>query len=111
MRIYKYPLYFVPEQHVELPIHSEILSVQLQDGKPQLWALVEEEQKTTEKRLICMFNTGEEAKKCFRFLATLQVREGEMAWVAHVFEGFTPKNRKESLTMAEIVALDGCFLS
>lgn len=111
MRIYKYPLSLsVIQQDIDLPLASEILSVQLQDGKLQLWALVNEDQKTTEKRRICIFNTGEPAKKCSKFLGTVQLREGEDAWVAHVFEEYLGrrKDKEEHWTIAEIVDREAC---
>lgn len=86
MRIYKYLLEFQLRQAVELPIGAEILTVQLQDGKPHLWAMVDEHEKTTEHRSIRMFHTGEPAERCSRYIATLQVRDGDDPWVAHVFE-------------------------
>ena len=110
MRIYKYSLDFsVIEQDIEMPIGAEILSVQLQDGKPQLWALVDETRTATEKRRICVFNTGEPAKKCSKFLGTIQLREGEDPWVAHVFETYLGSRKEKEMpwTMAEILASEG----
>ena len=86
MRIYKYELKFVLTQEVELPKGAEILTAQLQDKVPTLWAMVDEHEKETEPRKIRMFHSGEPAQKCSRYLATLQLRDGDDPWVAHVFE-------------------------
>ena len=41
--IWKYPIFSMPCQEIEMPLNAEILCVQLQDHIPTLWALVETE--------------------------------------------------------------------
>jgi len=42
MTIWKYPLKIQSEQSIEAPIEFVPLSIQMQDGTPTLWALVDE---------------------------------------------------------------------
>jgi hypothetical protein len=68
---------------VEMPLGSKILSVQLQDGSPTLWALVDPEA-MKEIRHFRVLMTGEHftGSKDLDYLATLQ----NNGIVAHVFE-------------------------
>lgn len=40
-RIYKYPIETVDQQQVKMPDGAQILTVQVQNGKPCLWAMVD----------------------------------------------------------------------
>lgn len=83
--IYKYKLQTTDEQQILMPEGAEILTVQLQDGEPQLWALVETELPKT-KRYIEIFGTGNPITGIgpHKYIATYQLRGG--ALVFHVFE-------------------------
>jgi hypothetical protein len=41
MRIYKYGLKLQAENYIKMPAISEIMDIQLQDGKPVMWVLVD----------------------------------------------------------------------
>ncbi len=62
--IHKYPLEIVDEQSIGLPTGAVVLSVQHQQGKLVLWALVD--------------TTMHERKRCFRIVGT-----------GHPFEGYS----------------------
>lgn len=83
--IYKYKLQTTDEQQILMPKGAEILTVQLQDGEPQLWALVETNNQPT-KRYIEIFGTGNPIIGIGprKYIATYQLRGG--ALVFHVFE-------------------------
>ncbi len=80
-RIYKYGLEAKLLQTVELPIGSQILSIQMQFGRPTIWAMHEqnENKATVEVRLVA---TGEEFDiENWRYIETVQ--DGEFVW--HIF--------------------------
>lgn len=82
MKIFKYSLM---EGVVEAPI-MEILDIQLQDGIPVMWALVNENSSYNKKIEIKLFWTGQEIStddlKEFEYFRTLQDAMG-LVW--HVF--------------------------
>lgn len=83
-RIYKYPIRIQDEQIVHLPTGAEILCVQIQNGAPFLWALIEP-QTGEEARRIVIAGTGHEMEDCERkYIGTVQMRDGTLVW--HVFE-------------------------
>lgn len=55
--IHKYPLEITGEQQIDMPEDSRILSVQVQDGKVCLWAMVDTETEKV-KRNVRIFGTG-----------------------------------------------------
>jgi len=83
-RIFKYPLDIVGIQLVSMPVGAELLTVQMQQGVPCLWALVEDSA-PKEDRVIYFRGTGHEAPdfKKDEHIATFQ----ERAFVWHVFDG------------------------
>lgn len=85
--IWKFELEVTDNQVIEMPIGSELLTVQVQNGKPCLWALVNPT-KNKEKRFIEMFGTGHEIHYDMgisrNYLGTLQFHDGLL--IVHVFE-------------------------
>lgn len=85
MTIYKYPLEIKDRQHVKLPAHAQILSVQVQHGNLQLWAIVDEDFVQQKMRCIEIIATGgkvsDEPRK---YIGTVQQMNGALVW--HVFE-------------------------
>ena len=82
MKIYKYNLI---EGAVEAPI-VEVLDIQLQEGVPVMWALVNEDSSYNKKIEIRLFWTGQEINREvlneFEYFKTLQ---DDMGLVWHVF--------------------------
>lgn len=85
MRIWKWTLEVTDMQTLELPQGSGILTVQMQNGKPQLWALCNEETERKERRLIAIYGTGNPMPdEPGEYIATFQMFGGGA--VFHVFE-------------------------
>jgi hypothetical protein len=82
-KIYKYPLLIMDEQEVEMPMGAGIMSVQMQNGQPCLWALVDTGN-TSERRKILIRGTGHAASSLGRYISTFQMKDGAM--VFHAFE-------------------------
>ena len=81
-------------QGVTMPEGAEILTVQIQNDVPYLWALVDPEART-EIRGIAMFGTGHpidyDIGASGRYISTFQLRNGEL--VFHVFENLDKSQR------------------
>ena len=85
-RIYKYQLEVTDEQYLELPKGADLLCVQTQNGKPCLWAIIDDEKKVTEKLQIITHGTGHLVfGNIGQYLGTYQLRNGE--FVGHCFKG------------------------
>jgi hypothetical protein len=86
MRIWKWTLQVTDLQQVQMPRGAQVLSVQMQGGAPQLWALVDEKA-STEPRTFATYGTGNpmpEVADYGRFVDTYQMHGGSL--VFHVFE-------------------------
>jgi hypothetical protein len=83
-QIWKFPLEAMGHQRVQIPLGAEILCVQMQAGKPCLWALVDFAAGKVE-RSIEIFGTGHPIPSGDRrYIGTFQVQDG--AFVFHAFE-------------------------
>ena len=82
--IYKYPLEgYVERQIIEMPEGAEILTVQVQDGTPCIWALVTPLNKIVEKT-VYMIGTGHKiSTDKGDYVATVQAYDGSL--ILHVF--------------------------
>jgi hypothetical protein len=86
--IYKYPLEITDLQSVSIPFGYTLLSVQMQSGKPCLWAMVDTDN-IEEKCTIEMFGTGNPINPIKGigqrvFIDTFQIHGAGL--VFHVFE-------------------------
>lgn len=84
--IYKYPLTFVESQQVSLPVGTKVLTVQLQNGIPTLWAMVNQNSEHFEDKTIEMYGTGwpiENTCVGRNYISTIQTDE---ELVFHFFE-------------------------
>lgn len=85
--IYKYQLQTTDEQVIELPKYYQILSVQIQNGVPCMWVLVDPENEPDSTK-IRIYGTGHQFDlKAWKFIDTYQLQGG--ALVFHVFENGT----------------------
>ena len=84
--IYKYPLKVTDEQTLELPYGAQVLCCQVQDGEPQLWALVDSKATPLVGRTFRIYGTGHEVDHVghLKYVGTFQQLEGRLVW--HVFE-------------------------
>lgn len=55
--IYKYPVQ-LGSNTLQMPLHSQILTAQLQYGVITIWAIVDESEMTKEDRNVVVFGTG-----------------------------------------------------
>lgn len=85
--IYKYPLQIEDRQVVEMPKNARILSIQVQNGVPCIWAKVNPKSEK-EKRVIYIVGTGHDLENFIsdfcNYCGTFQIRGG--ALVFHAFE-------------------------
>jgi hypothetical protein len=83
--IYKYELDEIETQEVLMPFDADILSVHNQRNKVCVWALVESDNTTKQKRSFSIYPTGHEIKTSNHFyIGTVLLHEGVL--VLHVFE-------------------------
>ncbi|MBK7366058.1 MAG: hypothetical protein IPI97_14155 [Nitrosomonas sp.] len=84
MKIFKYTLDLIDLQSLELPVGAKVLAVQVQNGNPQIWALVDENAQK-EVRTFATYGTGHVvANNPCNYIGTYQLENG--AFVFHVFE-------------------------
>ena len=80
MVIYKYNL--EPHTILELPVHSQVLKADVQNGIAVLWVLLADTD-TLQKRLFRLYATGEQMEENpGKYIDTLQIGP----YVFHVFE-------------------------
>ena len=84
-RIWKYTLKPLDCQTIEMPIFSEILTVQLQEDKLQLWCLVNSNDKMGLREIV-IIGTGHSIKEDFKgtYIGTVQMFNNRL--VCHVFD-------------------------
>jgi hypothetical protein len=70
---------------LQMPQGAQVLTVQMQDGTPCLWAKVDPT-RPTERRTFNVYGTGHEMPDdpCLVYVATFQMGGGALVW--HVFE-------------------------
>ena len=82
--IWKYPLEVTDEQQILMPTSAQVLSVQLQQGSPCLWALVDPVEPLT-LHTFMIHGTGHPCEcGASEYIGTFQQRNGLL--VFHVFE-------------------------
>ena len=84
MQIWKYPLEIRDEQSIKMPGTSAILAVQVQNGTPCLWVMVDP-RNPGRFRKIAIYGTGHEMSQSpYNYIGTFQVANGSL--VFHVFD-------------------------
>lgn len=89
--IYKYPLKFQQEQTIEIPSEYELLTVQLQDNTPCLWAMVDTKEPLISAKVFCI-GTGhpiDDEIYGFKYISTIQTTgiAGEPLVFHYFFQG------------------------
>jgi hypothetical protein len=85
MQIWKYLLAIVDQQMLDLPFGARILTVQAQQDKLCLWALVDEMENLLEPHQLAIYGTGPPLPvQPGIYIATVQTLGGRGIW--HVFE-------------------------
>lgn len=103
--VWKFPLHVNDVQFVTMPANAHILTVQAQDGRPCLWALVNPAM-PTETRKILTTGTGHEREDLdayVNYIGTYQLERG--ALIFHVFEALLYAEVADSSEVAEVVLL------
>ncbi len=85
-KVFKHTLGMKDDFILELPIDSKPLSIQIQDGQPQMWVLVDPIATIMEKRYFRMCGTGHllNYSQTLCFIDTFQLHGGDL--IFHVFE-------------------------
>lgn len=85
MTIWKYPVPATSPFELMMPKGAAPLSVQVQNGDPQMWALVNDSTSLREARKFLVAGTGHKIEHDTKaFIGTFQLSEG--ALVFHLFE-------------------------
>lgn len=88
MVIFKWTLSAKAKQTLQMPAGAKLLTVQIQNGKPHLWALCDEALPKTE-RTICIYGTGIPiTENPGEYIGTFQFDGGP--YVFHIFDN-TPQ--------------------
>lgn len=89
MVIWKWTLLQKERQTILMPEGAKILTVQVQDGNPQLWALCQENSDVPkQKREIAIYGTGNPVPEPNgTYISSFQLEGG--AFVFHAFEVYT----------------------
>lgn len=84
-RVYKYPVEICDVQTIHLPVGAQIISVQVQNGKPYIWACINPSVEI-EPRLFRLYGTGHniEGTNVLKFVGTFQLLGGRLVY--HLFE-------------------------
>lgn len=88
MKIFKYEIPIKDKFDLELPVHSKILSFQVQNEKPYIWVLLDEN-KVLRRRYFTIVGTGHEFyyhTDIMKYIGTVQMAEESLVW--HLFEDF-----------------------
>ena len=81
--IWKYEIQTTNVQTIDMPTGATILCVQIQDGVPCIWAMVESKHGSLEMRTIVIYETGYQIDRPdLRYIGTYQ----DDIFVFHVFE-------------------------
>lgn len=84
MKIWKYRLALTDRQIVHMPLSAKALCVQVQEGEPQLWALLDDTL-TASARVFTMYGTGHDLPpNPGNYVGTFQLSGGRS--VFHVFD-------------------------
>ncbi|MCC8153095.1 MAG: hypothetical protein LIP01_02085 [Tannerellaceae bacterium] len=85
-KIFKYPIEVTDCQVLTLPAEAEILTVQVQDGTPCLWAMVDTQATEAEEIKIRIIGTGHNIPDAddLSYINTFQMSGGRL--VFHVFK-------------------------
>jgi hypothetical protein len=89
--IWKYELQVTDWQTINIPRNAEILTIQNQNGIPQLWAIVDTDEKAIELKGIEIYGTGNPMRSdglIRKYIGTFQMLGGK--FIGHCFEIINP---------------------
>lgn len=82
--VYKYKLKCSGEQWIEMPITAKVLTVQMQNGEPCLWAKVRPDEPQALRRFVTHGTGHQIPETTGKYIGTYQLNNGEL--IFHVFE-------------------------
>lgn len=83
MKVFKYPVDLIQHFNIQIPHAAKLLSFQVQDNVPMIWALVDENQ-PLEERKFRVAGTGHPIDDSVKaYVGTIQMANG-LVW--HLFE-------------------------
>jgi len=86
-KIFKYEIPIEDEFELELPKGAQVLTFQIQYGKPVIWAIIDPEEDIFEKINFRLFGTGHIIEKNIiplSYIGTVQMADGQLVW--HLFK-------------------------
>lgn len=99
LKVFKYEITAKAHQSIRMPRGTQILTVQMQHGKPQLWALVNPENDDYEGRYFRLAGTGHPIHErnlvvegnrgsdtTYAYVGSFQTHEGD--FIYHLFEEY-----------------------
>lgn len=81
--VWKYTLQG-PVTMLEMPLGAKVLSLQVQDNQPQIWALVDPAQFKVKRTFLAVPTGGEFESAGMKYVGTFQINNGSL--VFHIFE-------------------------
>ncbi len=86
MKVFKYPLRLVDTDLLPIPVGAKFLHVAMQNGKPYLWAAVDETKPTPPHKIhICGTGHDRPEIKPESYIGTFMMAGESLVW--HVFDG------------------------
>lgn len=82
--IWKFPVEITDEFEIPMPKGAKVLTVQMNQGLPFIWALVNLDAGETEPRCFKLVVTGHNVSNAGAYVGTFQIMEGML--VFHLFE-------------------------
>ncbi len=86
-KILKYKLHIIGNMSISMPKNAWILTVQVQKGLLQIWAMVDTNETQEENREFSVVTTGEQFNtynQDYNYIGTFQTENGN--FVGHLFE-------------------------
>lgn len=82
--VYKYDIPSFKASEIQMPEGAQILSLQVQDGRPRIWALVNPEARPKAREFMVVGTGHEIERENIRHIGTWQQMDGALVW--HLFE-------------------------
>lgn len=86
MSVWKYTFEVDDIVRIAMPTRARLLSVQIQHGRPCLWALIDPDAATVD-RILHILGTGHNTERVYfaDYVGTFMQAGGDLVW--HVFDG------------------------
>jgi len=82
--IHKYELAVTDHQQVSLPNGYEILTIQMQHGKPCLWVKIDPERTASEVKIIIRGTGHQFTDNDVKYISTFQMNDGDLVFHAFI---------------------------